>query len=117
MAKRPTVGWRGLMGLLFRRLWPRKFAAAVDAALDTFDAQVASLPRPPQDAEVWAVVKQVVLALNAIDEVYEAIETDEREDLCEYIDAVLTEAGIDVPALAIRDGRQPHELTDQWREW
>lgn len=105
------------MGLLFRRLWPRKFVAAVDAALDTFEARVASLPRPPQDAEVWAAVKEVVLALNAIQEVYEAIETDEREKLCAYIDAVLTEAGIDIAALAMRDGRQPHEITDRWRDW
>jgi hypothetical protein len=91
--------------------------AAVDAALDTFETQVAGLRRPPQDAEVWAAVKQVVLALNAIQEVYEAIETDEREQLCEYIEAVLTEAGIDVVALAARDGQQTSELTDRWREW
>jgi hypothetical protein len=66
---------------------------------------------------VWTAVKQVVLALNAIDEGYEAIETEEREELCEYIDAVLAEAGIDVAALAVRDGVQPHAVTDRWREW
>ena len=106
-----------MVGLLFRGLWPHRFEAAIDGALDTFDTQVAALARPPQDPQVWAAVKQLVLALNAIDEVYDAIETDEREALCVYIDAVLTEAGIDVAALTARDGLQPDEVTDRWRAW
>ncbi|MEU8231042.1 hypothetical protein AB0C12_15720 [Actinoplanes sp. NPDC048967] len=58
-----------------------------------------------------------MLALNAIDERQAVIETGEREELGEYLDAVLTEAGVDVTALTA--GRSPHrsELTDAWRDW
>ncbi len=38
-------------------------------------------------------------------------------DLCDYIDATLTESGIDVTALAIRNGKDPGELIGEWRTW
>jgi hypothetical protein len=44
-------------------------------------------------------------------------ETGEREELCSYIDATLTESGIDVAALDARNGFQRWELGDRWRTW
>lgn len=119
-------------------LWPEAFIAAVDTALDAYEADVRSLsqtesvtrsgpealpgmpplPMPsPSDDEVVASVERVVMALNAINEEHGRIETDEREELCQYIDDVLTDAGIDVRALTARRDIARTELTDEWREW
>ncbi|SBT40733.1 hypothetical protein [Micromonospora auratinigra] len=119
-------------------LWPEAFIAAVDTALDAYEADVRSLshtegvarsgpetlpgmpplPMPsPSDNEVVASVERLVMALNAINEERGRIETDEREELCQYIDDVLTDAGIDVEALTARRDIARTELTDEWREW
>ncbi len=47
------------------------------------------------DARVFAAVERVVLALNAVNEAHDecAFETEEREQLCAYIDEALTEQG------------------------
>ncbi|WP_433726419.1 hypothetical protein ACQP2Y_09375 [Actinoplanes sp. CA-051413] len=97
-------------------LWPAEATAAVDVVLAAYAQELADLPAVTDEA-AWAAVERVVLALNAIDEQQAVIETGEREELCEYIDAVLTEAGVDVTALTA--GRSPHraELTDAWRNW
>ncbi|MFF5596643.1 hypothetical protein ACFY7K_33465 [Streptomyces althioticus] len=46
-----------------------------------------------------------------------AFRTDEREELCEYIDQSLTEHGVDVVALTARHGLGRYQLTDKWRQW
>jgi hypothetical protein len=131
MSERPTEEWRREVreqaeaiaaGTLTQEdayaaeLWPNVFIAAVDAALDTYEAEVRAL-HSPSDSEVFAAVERVVLALNAINEEHENIETGEREELCEHIDDVLTAAGIDVGALGSRRGIDRAELTDSWRDW
>ncbi|MEU4476750.1 hypothetical protein AB0F68_01580 [Micromonospora sp. NPDC023966] len=98
-------------------LWPEAFIAAVDTALDAYEADVRSFSSPPDD-KVFASVKRVVMALNAIDEEHGSrIETGEREELCEYIDDVLTDAGIDADGLTSRRNIDRAELTDEWRDW
>ncbi|WP_446219375.1 hypothetical protein [Micromonospora sp. IBHARD004] len=97
-------------------LWPEAFIAAVDTALGAYEADVRSFSSPSDD-EVFASVEQVVMALNAINEEHGRIETGEREKLCEYIDDVLTDAGIDVEGLTSRRGIERTELTDDWRDW
>ncbi|GGR68079.1 hypothetical protein GCM10010169_09710 [Micromonospora fulviviridis] len=97
-------------------LWPEAFIAAVDTVLDAYEADVRSFSSPSDD-EVFASVERVVMALNAIDEEHGRIETGEREKLCEYIDDVLTDAGIDVEGLTSRRDMERTELTDDWRDW
>ncbi|SBT50532.1 hypothetical protein [Micromonospora auratinigra] len=98
-------------------LWPAAFIAAVDTTLDAYEADVRSLSSPSDD-QVFASVQRVVEALNEVDEEHGGkIETGEREALAEYIDDVLTDAGIDVEGLTSRRDRERHELTDEWREW
>lgn len=97
-------------------LWPESFIDAVDAALDQYEADARWL-RGPIDEQAFASVERVVSALNDIDYEHGRIETCEREELCEYIDDVLAEAGVDVDALTARRGIPRHELTDQWRDW
>ncbi|GAA3349143.1 hypothetical protein GCM10020358_70210 [Amorphoplanes nipponensis] len=98
------------------QLWPAEATAAIDAVLAAYEREIQSLPAVTDEA-VWAAVERVVLALNAVDEESAVIETGEREDLCEYIDAVLTEAGVDVAALTGRRDLHRGELTDGWRDW
>ncbi len=129
MIERPTAGWRRTVAeqavevatgtlaadeAFAARLWPSDFVEAVDAALDEYEARVR---QPAEDDAVVEAVKQVVLALNAIDEEHGCIETGEREQLCEYIDDVLVATGVDVDALAARCGTNRTDLIDSWRDW
>ncbi|MEV5767173.1 hypothetical protein AB0L34_21790 [Micromonospora sp. NPDC052213] len=98
------------------QLWPAEFIAAVDAVLDAYEREVSTV-NPAADEAVWAAVERVVLELNSADEEHGAIETGEREELAEYIDAVLTAAGVDVADLTSRRGLDRGELTDSWRDW
>ncbi|MCX4389578.1 hypothetical protein OG777_21975 [Micromonospora peucetia] len=98
------------------RLWSEPFITAVDAALDAYEADVRSLSAP-SDEEVFAAVERVITALNAVSDEHGMIETGEREDLCEYVDVVLTNAGLDVEALTSRHDIERYELTDEWRDW
>ncbi|WP_433074380.1 hypothetical protein ACQP1P_27270 [Dactylosporangium sp. CA-052675] len=45
--------------------FPPAFVAAVDAALEAYEREVASL-RPPTDEAVWAAVERVVVALTRV---------------------------------------------------
>ncbi|MGW1715409.1 hypothetical protein [Streptomyces sp. NPDC002156] len=133
MAERPTTNWRegiaqeaaelaagtldpgcACMGELF----PDGLLLETDAALDTFEAELPTLAQG-HDAQIFTTVERVVLALNAVNEAHDesAFETDEREQLCAYIDEALTEQGIDVAALTARHGLGRYALTDRWRDW
>jgi hypothetical protein len=96
-------------------LWPAPFTAGVDAVLEAYERAIRDGPRT--DEALWSAVERAVLGLNALDEQHSRIETGEREALCEYLDAVLTGAGVDVPALTARHGYDRAGLTDEWREW
>ncbi len=99
-------------------LFPEELLVATDAVLDTFEAELPVLAEA-DDAQVFAVVERVVLALNAVNATHGgcAFETDEREELCEYIDQAITEHGVDVVALTARHGLGRYQLTDTWRTW
>jgi len=55
------------------------------------------------------LVKVLVLSLNQLNEDCEEclIETDQREDICEFIDSVLTKCGVSFD----------DDVTEEWREW
>lgn len=98
------------------RFFPESMVSATERVLASFDEQVRALSAPSDD-EVLAVVERVVLDLNAVnaDHGGVAYETDEREELCAYIEKSVGEAGVDVPALVAR--RRLEDLTYEWREW
>lgn len=98
-------------------LFPESLLAATDESLRTFESDVEAL-RGQADEQVFEAIKRVVLVLNEINEDHEGAgyETEEREQLCLYIDQTLTEHGIDVPAAA-RRGTSRTEITDDWRDW
>ncbi|MEU6544666.1 hypothetical protein [Streptomyces sp. NPDC046859] len=133
MAERPTTSWRhGIAeeaeelaaGTLdpecacMAGLFPEELLAATDVVLDTFEGELPGPSKAP-DEQVFAVVERVVLALNAVDDAHNgsAFETDEREELCDYIDESLTERGVDVVALTARHGLGRYQLTNKWRKW
>ncbi|MEV5340255.1 hypothetical protein AB0K93_17505 [Streptomyces sp. NPDC052676] len=133
MAERPTTSWRhGIAeeaeelaaGTLdpecacMAGLFPEELLMATDEVLDAFEGELPGLGET-HDERVFAVVERVVLALNAVDEAHDgaAFETDEREELCDYIDQSLAEHGVDVVALTARHGLGRYQLTDKWRRW
>ncbi|GLW09734.1 hypothetical protein Misp01_48630 [Microtetraspora sp. NBRC 13810] len=113
MTKPPEL-WRQLKG----HVHPEPFLVATEDALAAFEADLGRL-RTPSDDEVLDVVKRVVLALNDIAESHEDgdFDTVDREELCDYIDITLGAAGIDVDALATRQGIGEGSITDRWRDW
>ncbi|GAA1420975.1 hypothetical protein ACFQZ4_00640 [Catellatospora coxensis] len=130
MIERPTAKWRQRVleqrqavaaGTLSpddayaERLWPLEFTDAVDAALADYEAEIAALRRPSDD-DLFAAAERVVLALNHADREHARIETGEREQLCAYIEDVITHTGIDVPALCARRGDDREALT-AGRDW
>jgi nucleotide-binding universal stress UspA family protein len=94
------------------------FLGATDAALAEFEGAVDALV-VPSDEQILTVVQRVVLVLNGVNKQHEGgtYDTDEREELCLFVDAVLTEHGIDVVELATRHGVSRYEITDRWRRW
>ncbi|MGW4721547.1 hypothetical protein [Streptomyces sp. NPDC004291] len=135
MANRPPENWRAWMAEVARdvevgilepecagaaEIYPESLLRATDSALDAFEVEVRGLLGPSDD-EVFGTVERVVLALNAVDG--DASHggvgycTEEREQLCEYIDLTLGEHGVDVAALAARRGIDRAEITDAWRDW
>lgn len=103
------------------RLWSNYLLAHTDTVLDGFNAAVHNL-RDPSDEEIMATVKEVVLRLNQVNADLRRrhetpYETGEREELCDYIDNTLKEAGIDMDALTARLEIGRYEFTDEWRDW
>ncbi|MEG3635442.1 hypothetical protein [Micromonospora palythoicola] len=97
------------------KAFPPAFVGAVDAALQTYEQEIGSLDSPT-DTAVWAAVQRVVCTLNGVDlDFGQHIETITREELSEYIEEALAEAGIDVEALLERRGVD--EVAGEWRNW
>ncbi|MDF2271013.1 hypothetical protein P2Q00_37145 [Streptomyces coacervatus] len=133
MDERPTTSWRRGVAeeaeklaagtlepgcVCMAALFPDELLVATDTVLDTFEAELLALTKA-DDAQIFAVVERVVLALNAVNDARNgcAFETGEREELCAYIDEALTERGFDVVAMTARHGLGRYELTDKWRTW
>lgn len=133
MPERPTAGWRHHLEEQRAQLragtlkegedwaleaYTDSFIAATDTALANFD-QVLTQIDPESSPAVLGAVQQVVLALNDVSANHSdrAYGTDEREELCEYIDEALVSAGVDTEALAARQGLRRWEITDRWRSW
>lgn len=133
MATRPSARWRARVDeeatelaagtrpprdAFLSELFPESLLAATDEALHAFESEVDPL-QDQDDEQVFEVIRRVVLALNEINEDHNGAgyETEEREELCLYIDQTLTERGIGVPALAARRGISRTEITDDWRDW
>ncbi|MGI5323620.1 hypothetical protein [Actinomadura nitritigenes] len=111
MIPHPTENWRPL------GIHSDAFLKRVDQALHAFETELAALD-VTSDQAVMAAVEHVVVALNEVDGTDGGgFDTVDREELCDYIDHAVTDAGVDVEALARRQGFDPAALTDRWRDW
>ncbi|MFH8838980.1 hypothetical protein [Streptomyces sp. NPDC017868] len=101
-------------------MYPESLLRATDSALEAFEAELRGLVKPSGE-EVFRAVEKVVLALNAVDRdpLHKGARfcTEEREQLCEYVDLTLGEGGVDVAALLARQGIVRAGITDAWRDW
>ncbi|MET8149110.1 hypothetical protein ACIBSW_39650 [Actinoplanes sp. NPDC049668] len=99
-------------------LFPPALLQCFDEVFDAFERDVSEL-EPSSDIEVTAAIRRVVLELNSLNEKHDhdAIATAERALLCGYIDQTMTEAGVDLDALAARRGVSREDITDEWRTW
>ncbi|MER6619173.1 hypothetical protein [Streptomyces sp. NPDC000931] len=133
MAERPSQYWRSEIakeanavadGTLipdcasFLGVYSESFLEAVDAALAAFEVEARELDEA-SDRTILAVVERVVLALNRVNQEATGggIDTDEREQICLFIDEVLNENGVNVDGLAARNGVSRYAITDRWRQW
>ena len=66
--------------------------------------------KEPSNQEIMEYVKELVLALNDLNEKtdYSMIETGEREAICEIIQNSAVECGLTDPG---------DDITEEWREW
>ncbi|WP_137938065.1 DUF5713 family protein [Chitinivorax sp. B] len=101
-------------------LFPDAFIEQTEQLLRAFIAEIdqcattdTGFPRVMKGIEV------LVLALNEVNDQFDGsvIETGEREALCDFIDQVIVNRGIDIEALAASQQCSRYELTDSWRDW
>ncbi|MGE8054207.1 hypothetical protein ACQKOD_09580 [Bacillus mycoides] len=82
--------------------------SATNKVLDTYINHLEQLGETPTEVEVMQVVKEVVIKLNELNIEHDHfIETMEREDLYEFIDAAARIAGLE----------SEEDITEEWREW
>lgn len=86
-------------------------AADIERCAHILDAFIAELQSAAGHSErIMATVRETVFSLNDLSEQAESlIETDQREDLCEYIEVAARAAGLEIDAGA--------DITEEWREW
>jgi hypothetical protein len=99
-------------------LFPPELLLEMDGIFETFEQESHQLSGAP-DETALAAIRRAVVALNALNEKYlgDAIATDARDRICEYIDDTISAAGVDLDALCERQGVARGELTDRWRTW
>jgi len=82
--------------------------SATNKVLDTYINNLKQLGENPPEVEVMQVVKDVVIKINELNiKQNHFIETMEREDLYEFIDAAARIAGLE----------SEEDITEEWREW
>lgn len=102
------------------KFFPDAFVDRTEVLLKDFMAAVDNCSSAENDfPRVMQHIEALVIALNNVNEDFDhaVIETDEREELCAFIDEVIQAKGIDIETLAKFQGCGRHELTDQWRDW
>lgn len=81
-----------------------------EKTLDMFLADLANVAEAARQEQILSVVRKVVLGLNKVNEDCDSrlIETQEREQLCEFITIAAQQAGL------VSD---EEDITYEWREW
>ncbi|MFD1703414.1 hypothetical protein ACFSCV_10400 [Methylopila henanensis] len=106
--KIPTPRWRESMAR-GDGLFNEADIAAAETALNVFVDTVKAATSQRDAQAIWAAVKDIVLAINEINDRSGMIETLERDELGVLIDAVVRASGFILP--------DDEDVTAQWREW
>lgn len=109
LAKLPTIEWK-------RRKkegddsFTDKGIVAVESLLKDYLLKLTELTTQKKASNIYSSIKKIVTSLNKINDKYDGfIETMEREELCEFINNVVRETGLDID--------KNIDLTKEWREW
>lgn len=107
--KLPTIEWK-------RRkkegdnLFTDKGIVAVESLLKEYLLTLSELTIQKKATNIYTSIKKIVTSLNKINDKNDGfIETLEREELCEFINNVVRETGLDID--------KNIDLTEEWREW
>jgi hypothetical protein len=107
--KLPTVEWK-------RRkdegddLFTVTGIVAVESLLNNYLLTLAELTTQKKAANIYNSIKKIVTSLNKINDKNGGfIETMEREELCEFINNIVRETGLDID--------KDVDLTEEWRDW
>ena len=100
------------------QLFPDQFIADTELVLIEFAGAIAATEARDYGSVMHSIMSLVV-KLNENNDKYdgEVIETGEREQLCQYIEDVISESTIDLEAYAKSRVCDKNEITDLWREW
>ena len=100
------------------QLFPDQFIADTELVLIEFAGAIAATEARDYGS-VMRSIMSLVVKLNENNDKYdgEVIETGEREQLCQYIEDVISESTIDLEAYAKSGVCDKNEITDLWREW
>ncbi|MBI3233156.1 MAG: hypothetical protein HYZ42_03815 [Bacteroidetes bacterium] len=108
-AKLPTDEWK-------RRkkegddLFTDRGIAAVENLLKDYLLKLTELTTQKKASSIYSSIKKIVISLNTINDKYDGfIETMEREELCEFINNVARQTGLEIDKKV--------DLTEEWREW
>jgi len=83
--------------------------AAVEAALASYAQTLCEATQKKSASAVYSCTAKLVKALNKINDEYGLIETVEREELWEWIDALVRKTGLELG--------EDVDITEEWREW
>jgi len=77
--------------------------------LKDYIVRLGELTSKKKASTIYNSVKKIVYSLNTLNDKHEFIETMEREELCEFINKIVRETGIEIDTKI--------DLTEEWREW
>ena len=107
-AKTPMAAWRKRM-VEGDDMFSEQSIAAVEAALASYAQTLCEATQKKSASAVYSRTAKLVKALNKINDKYGLIETVEREELWEWIDALVRKTGLELG--------EDVDITEEWREW
>jgi hypothetical protein len=102
----PTITWRRASEEGDEHYTEEDIAQS-EQAFEQFVKEIKQLGEKPSEEKVLESVKKVVTKFNELDETYFSIETVEREQICDFIDKVVTLTGLKFEG----------DVTEEWRTW
>ena len=103
----PTIIWKRRLPLL-TRLLQGKYIRKAKRLLDNYTCELASI-HDKDSVSIIRIVKETIFRLNDLNESGEFIDTEEREDICLFINKTAAEAGLHID--------QGEDITQEYRTW